>query len=172
MHDSSISSRNLLDKLQLTEYLNAPGVTEVFINRPGEVFLEGEYGRIRYERPDLTLPVLEKLANTLCTFNKKHISYESPIHSVTLPDGERGHIMMPPSCEDDTMVFAFRKPSNSRFSLGDYIKTGRLKAFNDVSAHGVPERREAAEIEIDNRYVRDICDKMKLPYDVKLADCQ
>ena len=77
MHDSSISSRNLLDKLQLTEYLNAPGVTEVFINRPGEVFLEGEYGRIRYERPDLTLPVLEKLANTLCTFNKKHISYES-----------------------------------------------------------------------------------------------
>ena len=40
VHDNSVSSRNLLDKLKLTEYLNTPGVTEVFINRPGEVFLE------------------------------------------------------------------------------------------------------------------------------------
>ena len=172
VHDNSVSSRNLLDKLKLTEYLNTPGVTEVFINRPGEVFLEDTDGCRRIERPDLTLPVLERLANTLCTFNKKHISYESPIHSVTLPDGERGHIMMSPSCENGTMVFAFRKPSNSRFSLDDYINTGRLNGFNDVSAHGVPERQAVSEIEIDSRYVRDVCDKMKLPYDVKLADWQ
>lgn len=171
-HDNSVSSRNLLEKLRLTEYLNMPGITEVFINRPGEVFLEGADGRRRLEREDLTFHTLEKLANTLCTYNKKYISHESPIHSVTLPDGERGHIMMPPSCEDGTMVFAFRKPSNNRFSLDDYINTGRLKDFNDVSSHGVPERRMASEIEIDSRYVRDVCDKMKLPHDVKLADWQ
>ena len=44
VHDNSVSSRNLLDKLKLTEYLNTPGVTEVFINRPGEVFLEDADG--------------------------------------------------------------------------------------------------------------------------------
>jgi len=70
------------------------------------------------------------------------------------------------------MVFAFRKPSNSRFNLSDYINTARLSDFNDVSSYGVVDRRSVSEIEIDSRYVRDVCDKMKLPYDVKLADWQ
>lgn len=170
VHDNSISSRNLLDKLQLTGYLNTPGVTEVFINRPGEVFLEDTDGCRRIERPDLTLPVLERLANTLCTFNKKHISYESPIHSVTLPDGERGHIMMSPSCENGTVVFAFRKPSDSRFSMSDYLDSGRLNGFRDVSGHGVIDRH--MESEIESRWMRDVSDKMKLPHDIKLADWQ
>ncbi len=171
-YDRSTTSRALLGNLGITEYLNTPGVTEVLINRPGEVFLEDSSGFRRIERADLRLDVLLKLANTLCNYNQKHITFENPIHSVTLPDGERGHIMISPSCEPNTVVFAFRKPSNSRFSLDDYINTGRLDAFNDVSAHGVPERRAASEIEIDSRYVRDVCDKMKLPYDVKLADWQ
>lgn len=168
VHDNSVSSRNLLDKLKLTEYLNTPGVTEVFINRPGEVFLEDAAGCRRIERPDLTLPVLEKLANTLCTYNKKHISYESPIHSVTSPDGERGHIMMSPSCEDGTVVFAFRKPSQTRFSLDDYVQTERITGFHDVSTYGVSDNLNLGEIEIDNKYFRDVADKMKLPHDVRL----
>lgn len=173
VHDNSISSRNLLDKLQLTGYLNTPGVTEVFINRPGEVFLEDTDGCRRIERPDLTLPVLERLANTLCTFNKKHISYESPIHSVTLPDGERGHIMMSPSCENGTVVFAFRKPSTSRFSLDDYLSTGRLDGFADVAAGSATDGKLSdADLGIDERHYRDVNDRMKLPYDVRLSDWQ
>lgn len=170
-YDRSTTSRELLRNLGITEYLNTPGVTEVLINRPGEVFLEDSSGFRRIERSDLHLDVLVKLANTLCNYNQKHITFENPIHSVTLPDGERGHIMLAPSCEAGTAVFAFRKPSDSRFSLSDYIDTGRLNGFNDVSVHGVPEKM-ASEIEIDSSHVRDVCDKMKLPYDVKLADWQ
>ncbi|WP_373700745.1 ATPase, T2SS/T4P/T4SS family [Neisseria dentiae] len=169
---NDITARNLLDKLGITEKLNQPGITEVLINRSGEMFTENSSGFTRYESDILTLDNLKQLGNVLCVFNGKDLNYKQPIHSVTLPDGERGHIMMPPSCEDGTMVFAFRKPSSSRFGLDDYINTGRLNAFNDVSAHGVPDRRSASEIEIDSRYVRDVCDKMKLPYDVKLADWQ
>ncbi|QEY25785.1 ATPase, T2SS/T4P/T4SS family [Neisseria zalophi] len=170
--NKDVTVRNLLDKLGITEKLNQSGVTEVLINRSGEMFTEDSSGFTRYESSILTLDNLKQLGNTLCVFNGKALNTKNPIHSVTLPDGERGHIMMPPSCEDETMVFAFRKPSNSRFSLNDYINTGRLKDFNDVSTHGVPERRVNSEIEIDNRYIRDVCDKMKLPYDVKLADWQ
>lgn len=171
-YDRSTTSRELLDKLKITEYLNTAGVTEVLINRPGEVFLGDAAGFRRIERPDLDFPVLLKLANTLANYNKKNITFEDPIHSVTLPDGERGHIMISPSCEADTVVFAFRKPAGNRFRMDDYISTGRLKDFNDVSAYGVPERRSVAEIEIDSKYVRDVCDKMKLPHDVKLTDWQ
>ncbi|WP_043903176.1 hypothetical protein [Kingella kingae] len=39
--------------------------------------------------PDLSLDKLRHLANILTTFNQKHLTEKDPIHSVTLPDGER-----------------------------------------------------------------------------------
>ena len=171
-YDNSTSSRALLGKLGITEYLNTPGVTEVLINRPGEVFLEDASGFRRLERPDLAYSVLEKLASTLCIYNKKKLSYAEPIHSVTLPEGERCHVMIPPACEAGTVVFAFRKPSNTRFSMDDYLNTNRLSGCKDVSTYGVAEPVLANCAEIDGRFVRDICDKMKLPHDVRLADWQ
>lgn len=162
--------RNMLDRLGISSCLNQPGVTEVLINRPGELFLETAAGFERIENDKLDLMSLQQLASALSIFNSKHICYESPIQSVTLPDGERGHIMMPPSCEDKTMVFAFRKPSNSRFSLDDYLQSGRLAGFNDVSGYGAAV--SDSSIEIDSRHMRDVCDKMKLPHDVRLADWQ
>ena len=163
------SVRNMLDRLGITEWLNRPGVTEVLINRPKETFLETSAGFERIESSKLDLMSLTQLASALSIFNSKHISYDHPIQSVTLPDGERGHIMMPPSCEDKTLVFAFRKPSSSRFSIDDYLRTGRLNGFADVSKHGVVAE---SSIEIDGRLMRDVCDKMKLPHDVRLADWQ
>ena len=165
------SVRNMLDRLGITDSLNRPGVTVVLINRPREVFLETSTGFERIESDRLDLMSQHQLASALSIFNSKHISYEHPIQSVTLPDGERGHIMMPPSCEDKTIVFAFRKPSNSRFSLEDYIDTGRLSGFQDVSAYGVAGQQQT-DLELDTRHLRDVCDKMKLPNDVKLADWQ
>ena len=173
------SVRNALDRLGITDYLNGDGVTEVIINRPNEVFLESSAGWQRIEDSRLDLKSLEHLANTLCVFNSKHISTTNPIHSVTLPDGERGHIMIPPSCEDKTIVYAFRKPSKTRFSVDDYINTGRLSQFRDSAQYGVSDSLKTsntsfceAKTEIDGRYFRDIADKMNLPHDIQLADWQ
>ena len=41
--------RNMLDRLGISELLNRPGVTEVLINRPGELFLETSAGFERFE---------------------------------------------------------------------------------------------------------------------------
>ncbi len=173
--------RNLMEKTGLDMYLNTEGVTEVIINRANEVFLETSAGFQRIEDERLTLPALNQLAVALCTFNSKHIDAANPIHSVTLPDGERGHIMIPPSCEDKTIVYAFRKPSKTRFSLDDYINSGRVNTFNDVSAYGAfaPQGRptgadglNTGSIEINGSRFRDMADKMKLPHDVPLADWQ
>lgn len=179
------STRNILDNLGISKLLAREGLTEIMINRPFELFIEGSFGVERIENSKLTLDNLIKLANTLCIFNSKKITAQNPIHSVTLPDGERGHIMLPPSCEDKTAVFAIRKPSTSRFSLGDYIKTHRLQAFVDYSEHGKaedfrqPENPTEATSETaqealhqNSRHFADIADKMKLPHDVPLADWQ
>lgn len=151
------SARNLLDNLGITELLNQNGVTEVMINRPQELFIERATGTERLEMPDLSLDKLRHLANILATFNQKHISEKDPIHSVTLPDGERGQILIPPSCENGTIVFALRKPSNSRFSLDDYVQTGRLNDFTDVA-------------EINGKRFADVSGSLKLTHDVKLQD--
>ena len=178
------STRNILDNLGISKLLAREGLTEIMINRPFELFIEGSFGVERIEIPKLTLDNLTKLANTLCIFNNKKITAQNPIHSVTLPDGERGHIMLPPSCEDKTAVFAIRKPSTSRFSLGDYIKTNRLQAFVDYSEHGKAEdfrqpetKQNAGEktqetLHQNSLHYADIADKMKLPHDVPLADLQ
>jgi type IV secretion system protein VirB11 len=165
------SARNMLDKLGITEYLNMDGITEVMINRPYEVFTDGAKGITRYENTRLDYASLLQLANILAILNKKHISFEEPIHSVTLPDGERGHIMIPPSCEDDTLVLCLRKPSSTRFSLDDYINTSRITTFNDVSKYGTTSTGQAGH-QIDGQKFRDVCDRMKLPADVYLAGWQ
>jgi len=171
------SALNFLDKLGINDQLARDGLTEVMINRPYEMFVEGSFGIERIENPELSLDKLMKLANVLCNYNDKHISAASPIHSVTLPAGERGHIMIPPSCEDRTVVMAIRKPSTSRFSLDGYIETSRLQGFDDASRYGsAGSLKDGASgangIEIDGRHFRDLCDRMKLPHDVPLADWQ
>ena len=181
---SDAAACNFLENLGISELLARDGLTEVMINRPHELFIEGSFGVERIENPNLSLDQLYQLANALANFNSKHINAANPIHSVTLPDGERGHIMLPPSCEDKTAVFAIRKPSTSRFSLGDYIKTNRLQAFVDYSEHGKAEdfrqpetKQNAGEktqetLHQNSLHYADIADKMKLPHDVPLADWQ
>lgn len=170
---SDATARNLLDSLGITEYLAQPGLTEVMINRPFEVFTDGRDGVMRHDNPKLNLRALNHLANALCIFNKKHLCFEEPIHSVTLPDGERGHILIPPACENDTLVLCIRKPSTSRFALSDYIGSGRLNAFRDVAQYGAqPSSTAEIDIGIDGRHFRDVCDKIRLPNDVVLANWQ
>lgn len=165
------SSRNMLDRLGISEYLNRPGITEVMINRPYEVFTDGAEGIQRYEDTRLDLRSLNQLANNLSILNQKCLNYDQPIQSVTLPDGERGHLMMPPSCEDGTLVMCLRKPSTSRFSLNDYISSGRITQFSDVSDYTI-QSRMTDQNHIDGQRFRDISDKMKLPSDVYLTDWQ
>lgn len=159
-----VSARNLLGKLGITDYLNRDGVTEVMINRPGEVFIETSRGVERFENNLLTYNSLFELANVLTIYNNKHITIKNPMHSVTLPDQERGHIMIPPSCEAGTIVFSFRKPSKNRFTFSDYVDSGRLSGFEDTS-----DLVRESQIEIDSSQYRYLSDSLKIPADIHLA---
>lgn len=164
-----ISARNILDRLGISEYLNRPGVTDVMINRPGEVFIVKPDGVIREENRDLDFKGLMELANVLAIFNQKHISLAQPMHSVMLPDGERGHILIPPACEEQTVVYGFRKPSKERFNLDDYIKSGRLEGFRDMSETAL-EALNVLEGLYSGRQYRDVADQLRIPHDVRLED--
>ena len=124
--DRSISVRQLLIKLGITEALEK-NITELAINRPGEYWVEDSEGWHCIENARMNLNSLQGLATAIAVFCHKTLDRDNPIQSLTLPDGERCQIVLPPVCEDGTVSLTIRKPSSSRFSLGDYAKTGRLK---------------------------------------------
>lgn len=123
--DRSISVRQLMLKYGLTSALRAD-VTEVAVNRPGFHWIEDAEGWHKIDNPELTIQNLQGLSTAIAVFNKKPLDADNPIASLTLPDGERCQIVLPPVCEDGCVSMTIRKPSNSRFSLGDYAESGRL----------------------------------------------
>ncbi|RZT91061.1 type IV secretion system protein VirB11 [Advenella incenata] len=168
-YSPDISARNILARLGISEYLNRPGVTDVMINRPCEVFIELPGGVIREENPELTLDRLMELANVLAIYNQKYIHDADPMHSVTLPDGERCHILLPPSCEEGTVVFAFRKPSRDRFSLQSYIDSGRLSRYQDMSESAL-QAVDVQEGMFAGRNYQEVAEELCIAQDVRVRD--
>ncbi|WP_226020590.1 P-type DNA transfer ATPase VirB11 [Serratia symbiotica] len=128
--------RGYLEQSGVTERLARPGVTEVAINRPGEIWTEtSAAGWVREAAPWLSLDMCEYLAGALAVFNHRDLGVKSPIKTVELPDGERGQLVIPPACERGTISMTFRKPSLERFTLEDYAQSGRFDKANLTTLH-------------------------------------
>ncbi|WP_433693456.1 ATPase, T2SS/T4P/T4SS family [Herbaspirillum seropedicae] len=114
--DRSLSVRELMRKFGISEALTA-NITEFAINRPGSYWIEDSAGWREVRHESLSLSNLQGLATAIAVFNQKKLDRDNPIASLTLPDGERCQIVLPPACEDGTVSMTIRKPSTSRFSL-------------------------------------------------------
>ncbi|HFE3207869.1 P-type DNA transfer ATPase VirB11 [Providencia stuartii] len=120
--------RTYLKKTGIQKYLDSEGVSEIIINQPKEIILENQHGWQYFEEAGATQTDLMALATALVTYNDVGaINTTQPIKSVVLPDGERGQIIIPPACMDGMFSMTIRKPSLTRFTLGDYVKSGRFK---------------------------------------------
>jgi type IV secretion system protein VirB11 len=108
----------------LAEFLADPVVTEVCINRPGEVFTEGPGGWRRHELPAAHLGWCRKLAQLVATFSAQKINEHNPMLSGSLPDGERVQLTIPPACEPGTIAVTIRKPSLRTLTPGQYEAAG------------------------------------------------
>lgn len=157
MLDNSVMARGFLKQCGVTERLAREGVTEVAINRPGEIWTESATGGWqREEAPWLDFSLCMKLANALAVYNHRYLSIKSPIKTVELPDGERGQLVIPPACEKGTVSMTFRKPSTTRFTLEDYVSSGRFSKVRNVEHSRKvlqPWQRELKQIIRNGDYV-------------------
>lgn len=135
--DNATLARDFLQQSGVYECLNRPGVRDVAINRPGEIWLETETGWTKEEKPELDYQLCFKLANALAAYNNQSLSAKSPIKTVELPDNERGLIVVPPACESGTISMTFRKPSMNRYTLNGYINSGRFNNSVAVQGRGI-----------------------------------
>lgn len=98
---------DFLDQSGVTERLNRPGTTDVAINRPLEMWVDTPTGWQQETAPWLTYNLCWRLANSLAALNHRELAAKTPIHTVELPGGERGQIVMAPACEKNSGVMYF-----------------------------------------------------------------
>src|SRR5579863_8978129 len=88
----------------LLPVLARPEVTDIFINRPGEIWVETMGGGIeRHELPDLNEARLWNLVRQIANLSHQGISREHPLLAATLPanssaqGGARVQVVAPPA---------------------------------------------------------------------------
>lgn len=121
----------------LTGMLARPDVTDIYVNKPGEIWIETVGGATeRHDAPGLDEATLEQLARLVASLSHQGISRDHPLLSGTLPDGARIQIVAPPATRGP-MAMAIRKHVSPDLELADYVSAG---AFAETRAsHGFEE---------------------------------
>ncbi len=125
------ASRIVLERYlaPLAPFLAQDGLTEIVVNRPGEVFTEGPGGWHHHELPDLGHAHLMHLATAAAGYTRQDIGPDHPIVSTTLPGEERCQIVVPPAVPPGTVSLTIRKPSTVAMTLEDFEKR---ELFSDI----------------------------------------
>lgn len=120
----------------LQQCLEPDDVTELVVNRPGELAIERAGGWEWRDAPELTETWLATLAKAAAAYTSQDVTDETPICSTLLPRGERCQIVLPPAAE--RLSLTLRKPSAVSLDLEAFARSGLFDAValatNDLSA--------------------------------------
>lgn len=115
----------------LAPFLADDSLTEIVVNRPGEIFVEGPSGWTRHQAPALTHAYLSHLATAAAGHTRQDIGPEHPVVSTTLIGDERCQIVVPPAVPTGTVSLTIRKPSALTMTLDAFEQA---KLFYEVRA--------------------------------------
>ena len=133
----------------LTGMLARPDVTDIYVNRPGELWVETSGGAIeRHEAPGLDEATLARLARQIAALSHQGISREHPLLSATLPDGARVQVVAPPATRGP-LALAIRKHVSPDLTLADYVAADAFAGTRrrDSLARSEVDRTLAAQLE-------------------------
>jgi type IV secretion system protein VirB11 len=113
----------------LAPWLSRSDVTDIYINRAAEVWVETLGGTIEaLPCPALTEPVLARLSRQIAASSAQGISRAHPLLAASLPDGSRVQIAAPPATRGG-YALAIRRHVAAKLSLEDYEEA---EAFADA----------------------------------------
>jgi type IV secretion system protein VirB11 len=123
----------------LADMLERSDVTDIYVNRPGEIWVESTAGAIeRHDAPGLDEATLARLARQIAALSHQGISREHPLLSATLPDGARVQVVGPPATRGP-LALAIRKHVSPDLALDDYVADG---AFATTKRGDIAQRSE------------------------------
>ncbi|WP_228244137.1 P-type DNA transfer ATPase VirB11 [Porphyrobacter sp. GA68] len=124
----------------LAPWLGQPNITDLWINRPGEVWVERLGGGIEcYQEPSLTEALLARLARQIAALSAQGISREAPLLAASLPDGARVQVVAPPATRSGH-AFAIRRHVASELSLADWEDSDAFAGL-EAGGQGLEEER-------------------------------
>jgi type IV secretion system protein VirB11 len=102
-------------------WLERDTVTEIMVNRPGEVWIEEatQPGMQRIETPEIDDRLVQRLAEQVARVSHQGINREHPLLGATLPDGARVQFCGPPASRKH-WVMAIRRHRRLDLSLDAY----------------------------------------------------
>jgi type IV secretion system protein VirB11 len=123
--------------LGIQDYINSPAVTEICINRPGEVYLETMKGWERIEVPSLNFERARQFCTSVVNESNtgQRITDTDPVVSLTFPTGQRAQFVIPPACDAGKVSITIRLPSKHMKTLEQYQEDGFFEQIleqNDV----------------------------------------
>ena len=108
----------------LAPWLERDDITDVLVNRPGEVWIETADGAITCEAaPQITEVALGRLARQIAATTHQGVNREHPLLSAALPNGARVQVVAPTATRQG-LVLAVRKHVINDLSLDDLDRSG------------------------------------------------
>ena len=136
----------------LDAYMQDRTITEICINRPGEIFTESNFGWQRHDAPAASLAWCRKLAQLTATFSAQKINEKDPILSGVLPDGERVQILVPPAVEHGTVSVTIRKPSFKAMTPEELEDDGLTDDVADQLSALAPDEEQLLLLKNERRF--------------------
>ena len=125
----------------LATWLARADVTDIYVNRPDEIWIESLGGGIEHhEDPALTEQLLARLARQIAAHGSQGISRAAPLLAASLPDGSRVQIVAPPATRGGH-VLAIRRHVKAEFSLADWRDSGAFEGLAEGDTALDRERR-------------------------------
>ena len=108
----------------LQPYLNNKGVTELSVNKPGEIWIEQDGTTRAVDLPELNQDLLKRIVSLTAAATGQCVDKQNPLLSATLPEGHRIQCVLPPACPSDHVILSIRRQDVMNLTLDDYEKNG------------------------------------------------
>jgi type IV secretion system protein VirB11 len=126
----------------LAPILGDTSVTELCINRPGEIFIEAAGGWRREILPQLDFAWCRSFAKLVANYTRQRIDESSPLLSASLPSGERVQVVMPPATTQGTVAITIRRPSREVWSIAELAARGIFRPMRPAGVTPRPLQQE------------------------------
>lgn len=142
------------DVLGVRSFMASMDVTEICINRPGELYLESRGTWRRVEVPALTFERARQFCTAVVNESNtgQRITDADPLVSLTFPTGERAQFVIPPVCEAQRVSITIRLPSKKMKTLAQYQDDGFFDEILEVDQSISDADRYLLELRAERRY--------------------
>jgi type IV secretion system protein VirB11 len=138
----------------LRSILDNPRVTEVCINRPGEVCIQTYDGWVREPLSFADFDWCRDLAKLVGSATKQRVDEVMPLLSATLPTGERVQFALPPATLNQHVSITIRRPSSRVRTLDELDASGLFTQCLDATEDLDPGEKTLLELQAHREYVQ------------------